>query len=182
MGRPSKLTDAQWEAIRKRLLAGEVGRELAREFGVVESAIRKRFGAQIKQIKDVANQIVATEVALKALPVSAQISAHDYAAQLRAITTHTVGAAQYGAAISHRLMGIAHDKVMEIDDASPLGDESAQTLKGIAVLTRMANESSEIGLNLLRANKDAGGNPLREIDVTPENGLTPEEEYLKFIG
>lgn len=34
MGRPSKLTDAQWETIGKRLLAGESTSALAREFGV----------------------------------------------------------------------------------------------------------------------------------------------------
>jgi hypothetical protein len=53
------------------------------------------------------------------------------------------------------LSGIAHNKVAEIDDASPLDEASLESLKGIAVLTRMANASSEIGLNLLRANKEA---------------------------
>lgn len=73
-------------------------------------------------------------------------------------------------------------KVAEIDDAAPLTEDSVQSLKGIAVLSRMANEASEIGVNLLRANKDAGFNPLKEIDITPESSLTPEEEYLKLIG
>lgn len=167
MGRPSKLTEAQWESIGKRLLAGEGGRELAREFGVAESAIRKRFSAQVKKIKDVANQIVATEIALKALPVSAQISAHDLAAQLRSISTHLASAANYGAATAHRLSGIAHAKVSEIDDAKPLDDESIETLKGIAVLTRMANSSSEIGINLLRANKET-------VDDLNRQALNPE--------
>ena len=42
----------------------------------------------------------------------------------------------------------------KIDDAEPIGAESLETLKGIAALTKMANASSEIGLNLLRANKE----------------------------
>jgi hypothetical protein len=45
-------------------------------------------------------------------------------------------------------------KVAEIDDAAPLTEESLGALKGIAVLTRMANEASEIGMNLVRANKE----------------------------
>ncbi|MGK5004563.1 helix-turn-helix domain-containing protein [Janthinobacterium sp. LB2P70] len=54
MGRKSALTEKQWAAVGQRLLKGEAARALAREFGVSEAAIRKRFGAQTKQIKDVA--------------------------------------------------------------------------------------------------------------------------------
>lgn len=155
MGRTSKLTEKQWESIGKRLLDGESARALAREFGISETAIRKRFGSQVEQIKTVANQIVAAESAFKALPISSQISARTLADRLMSISNHLAGAAEYGAATAHRLNGIAHNKVAEIDDASPLDEQSLESLKGIAVLTRMANASSEIGLNLLRANKEA---------------------------
>lgn len=155
MGRTSKLTEKQWESIGKRLLDGESARSLAREFGVSEAAIRKRFGAQVGKIKSVANQLVAAETAFKSLPISAQISARTLADRLMSISNHLAGAAEYGAATAHRLSGIAHNKVAEIDDASPLDEQSLESLKGIAVLTKMANASSEIGLNLLRANKEA---------------------------
>lgn len=49
---------------------------------------------------------------------------------------------------------MAHGKVAEIDDANPLNSESVEAMKGIAAMTRLANESSEIAVNLLRANKD----------------------------
>ena len=64
MGRPSKLTEKQWQEIDARLLKGEPGRSLAREYDVSEATIRKRFGAHHKQIKTVANQLVAAEMAL----------------------------------------------------------------------------------------------------------------------
>jgi ABC-type transporter Mla subunit MlaD len=155
MGRKSSLTEKQWQEIEKRLIKGEKGRVLSREFGVSEAAIRKRFGAQTKQIKAVANQLVAAETAFSALPISAQISARTLADELKEISQHLAGAARYGAATAHRLSGIAHNKVSEIDDAAPLNDESLKTLKGISVLTQMANQSAEIGVNLLRANKDS---------------------------
>lgn len=155
MGRKSKLTDRQWEQIGKRLLAGESGRALAKEFGVSEATIRARFSTQVAEIKSVANQIVATDAALKALPISSQIAAHNLADELIAISTHLAGAGKYGAATAHRLSGIAHAKVQEIDDAAPMTEQSYESLKGIAALTRMANESSQIGMNLLQANKDA---------------------------
>ena len=164
MGRKSSLTEKQWHEIGQRLLAGEAGRVLAREFGISETAIRKRFGSQNKQIKEVANQVVAAEIAFKALPVSSQISAQNLIDELRAVSMHLAGAAKYGSATAHRLAGIAHGKVQEIDDAMPLDAESLESLKGIAVLTRMANESSQIGINLLNANKDR----IKRIDDAAE--------------
>src|SRR5450830_632709 len=74
MGRKSSLTEKQWAEIGQRLIKGDAGRVLAREFGISEAAIRKRFGAQTKQIKDVANQLDAAEVAFSALPIGAQIN------------------------------------------------------------------------------------------------------------
>lgn len=154
MGRNSKLTDKQWESIGQRLLSGESARALAREFGISEAAIRKRLGAQCEQIKTVANQLVVAEKAFKSLPIGSQIKARTLADRLMSISDHLAGAAEYGAATAHRLNGIAHSKVAEIDDAAPLNEQSLETLKGIAVLTKMANASSEIGLNLLNANKE----------------------------
>lgn len=173
MGRPSKLTDKQWDEIGKRLLAGEGARALGREFDVSEAAIRKRLGTQSAQIKHVANQIVATEIALQALPVSAQISAHNLANQLRSISGHLAGAANYGAATAHRLSGIAHAKVQEIDDAKPLDSQSLESLKGVAVLTKMANDAAAVGLNLLAANKEA----VKALDEPPERPPSLEDFY-----
>lgn len=172
MGRKSALTENQWQSIGQRLLKGEPCRVLAREFEISEAAIRKRFGTQTKQIKDVANQLVAVETAFKALPISAQISARTLADELKEISMHLAGAARYGAATAHRLSGIAHAKVSEIDDAAPLNDDSLKTLKGIAILTQMANGSAEIGLNLLRANKDL------KLDPDNDDSLTREDTFI----
>lgn len=174
MGRKSSLTEKQWAEIGQRLLKGEAGRVLSREFGISEAAIRKRFGAQTKQIKVVANQLVAAETAFSALPIGAQISARTLADELKEISTHLAGAARYGAATAHRLSGIAHNKATEIDDAKPLDEESLESLKGIAVLTKMANESSVIGMNLLSANKEM----IRDAN---SGASKSQEELLKEI-
>lgn len=167
MGRKSKLTDRQWEQIGKRLLDGESGRALAKEFSVSEAAIRARFSARNSEIKTVANQLLATDVALKALPISAQIAAHNLAERMRSISEHLAGAADFGAATAHRLSGIAHAKVQEIDDAAPLNADSIESLKGVAVLTKMANEASTIGLNLLSANKEMVKAAMQDEPVQP---------------
>lgn len=149
----SPLTPKQWEAIRKRFLAGEKARPLGREFGVSETAIRKRFGVQTKEIKKVANQLVAAEEAFLSLSISSQISARTLADELRAVSIHLAGAGKFGAMTSHRLSGIANKQVDMIDDVNPMA--SRDVLEGIAVLTKMANDSSVIGCNLLKANKEA---------------------------
>jgi uncharacterized protein (DUF2342 family) len=155
MGRPSKLTDKQWAEIECRMVAGESIRKLAKEFGVSDGAIRLRLSAQVEEIKSVANQIVATEDRLRSMPITAQVSTHNLADQLRSISGHLAGAANYGASTAHRLAGIANGLVVKIDDAKPMDEKSITELKAIAGLTKMANDASEIGLNLLRANKES---------------------------
>lgn len=154
MGRKSKLTDAQWEKVGKRLLGGEKVRQLAKEYGVAESTMRERFSDINGKIKAVANQIVATDGALRELPISAQIAAISLADDLKAISHHLAGAAKYGSATAHRLSALAHDQVQKIDDGDPLSGESIEAMKGVALMTKLANDSSQIGVNLLAANKD----------------------------
>jgi hypothetical protein len=154
MGRPSKLTDAQWDTIKKRLAAGEKAADLSREFKVSKTAISHRVSKRIETIKTVANQLVSAEEALRSLPLSEQLLTISLADDLRAISTHLAGAGKYGAATAHRLAGIANAKVQEIDDAAPLDEKSMEALKGVAVLTKLANEASTIGVNLLAANKE----------------------------
>lgn len=155
MGRPSKLTDAQWAEVHQRIIKGEKPADLAREYGVSKTRISARFSGRFETVQAVANQILSAETALKALPVSEQVQAISILDDLRALSHHLTGAAKFGAATAHRLNGIAHAKVQEIDDAAPLGAESMETLKSVAVLTKIANDSATIGLNLLAANKEA---------------------------
>jgi len=154
MARPSKLTDAQWEAIGKRLLNGESAAALAREYKISKASISVRFSKRIETVKTVASQLVAAESAMSLLNVSEQIAARSLADDLKDISMHLAGAARYGAATAHRLSGIANSKAAEIDDATPLDDDGIKTLKGIAALTQVSNASAETGLRLLQANKD----------------------------
>ncbi len=154
MGRQSKLTDKQWGEVKSRLFSGEKAADLAREYGVSKALISQRFSERIGAVKEMAQKIVEVDRAFKLLPISDQIDTISLVDEMKAISSHLAGAARFGAATAHRLSGIAHGKVQEIDDAAPIDDESLLSLKGIAVLTRMANEASEIPLGLLKANKE----------------------------
>jgi hypothetical protein len=152
MGRKSKLTDDQWAEAVRRVIDGESRRSVAADLGVAESSLREKISAQLKQINSVANQIVTTEQAFAALPISAQITAQNLASRLRAISDHMGAAAQYGAMTAHRLAGLAHSESSKIDDAEPMA--TASSMATVAALTKMANEASAIPMGLISANKE----------------------------
>lgn len=173
MPRPSKLTPQQWSEVERRLLAGETARALGREFGVSEAAIRKKFGAhqsisaQSTQVRTVAEKMLDADRALMALPVAQRPVAVDIFESLRDASVSLGHAARLGAKTAHRLQALANSEVTKVDDADPMA--SLETLKGVSALTKLANDSASIALNLLAANKDR----IQRLDDE-----TPTEEGL----
>lgn len=172
MGRPSKLSEAKWADISRRLLAGEKAAALAAEFKVSRAVISQRFSKRLENVRNVANQLVDAEEALRSLPVIEQVQALTLADELRAISMHLAGAAKYGSATAHRLAGIAHANVQKIDDTMPMDEQSIESLRGIAALTRLANEAAATGINLLAANKDR----LRRLEDAEEEEGSDEDD------
>lgn len=160
MGRPSKLTPAQWGDIQRRLLAGETARSLGREFGVSEGAIRKRYGAhqnlsaQSTQVRSAAEKLADAQVALQALTPAQRPVAIDLADKLRSISSSYASAAELGARTAHRLHALANAEVNKVDDADPLSEESLSAMKGVSLLTRLGNDALVPASNLLAANKE----------------------------
>lgn len=157
MGRKSKLTPDQWATIDTRVLEGESIRALAREFGVTDSTIRERIAkhGKIKSVQIVAQKIIDAENSLAALPITARITAQNLAAKLRAISDNLTSAAQYGAQNAHRLHAIANGQLQQLDDVEPMdaGGKGDQILRNVAVLTKVANEASQVGVDLIKANR-----------------------------
>lgn len=152
MARPSKLTPDQWKEVERRVIAGDPIRAVARDFGINEAAIRQRVSTQPPRVKMVAEKLAEAQTALAELPVHQQYIAVSLAEKLRNISDNLAAAAQYGAQTAHRLSALANSEVAKVDDAEPLA--SVENLKGVAALTKLANESATIALNLLSANKD----------------------------
>lgn len=165
MGRPSKLTDRQWDELKARLSKGEKAADLAREYGVSKTAISTRVSKRIETVKSVANQLFQADAAFKELPVSEQAMTLTLVDELKAISRHMAGAGKFSAASAHRLAGIAHDIVQKVDDAEP--EKTIAALQRFSAVTKLANEASHIPLNLLAANKDAVKLIEREAPVTP---------------
>lgn len=157
MARPSKLTPEQWAEVERRLPV-EGASKLAREFGISEAGIRKKFGSnqtvssKSAKVREVAEKLADAHSALAELPVRQQYVAVSLAEKLRNISQSLASAAELGAATAHRLQALANSEVAKVDDAEPL--KSMDALKGVAALTRLANDSSSIAINLLAANKE----------------------------
>lgn len=178
MSRPSKLSDKQWAEIERRVPPNglESVRSVAKEFEISEGAIRQRISTHIKPIKILANQLAANEIELEKLPLATQLKVRSLADRLKGISTHLSSAAENGAMTAHRLSILANTEVQKIDDENPFS--SIENLKGVAVLTELANKASMIGLNLLNANKDLKmpmDNENLSLTAAELKRLTPEE-------
>jgi hypothetical protein len=188
MARPSKLTEAQWSEIKRRLAMGERACDLAIEYKVSKATISTKVAKPIQTVKAVANQILEAEKSFRSLAVSEQLLTVNLLDELKAISFHLAGAGKFGAATSHRLNGIAHAKVQEIDDADPLSEKSLDALRGVALMTKVANDSATIGLNLLSANKEmvrdeaAKTPPPASTEPLPANADDAAKAYQQVMG
>lgn len=152
MGRPSKLSPDQWAEIERRLAAGEGASDLAREFGISPASVSVRVSKVSKKVSETAFKLAEAQTALAELPVAQQYAAVSLAEKLRAISVSLANAAELGAKTAHRLHALANAEVVKVDDADPL--KSMDALKGVSVLTKLANDSSQIAVNLLNANRE----------------------------
>lgn len=152
MGRKSKLTEKQWAEVQRRMLEGEPRRKIADAFGITEAAIRQRLSSHIKEIKDVANQIVSVEQKLAAMPIATQITTQNYATKLRAISDDMLEGISHAASTFKRLSAIASTEMMKVDETDPMA--TPDRLKAVAVVTEMANNAAKTPINMIAANKD----------------------------
>lgn len=144
-----KLSKKEWDEIEYRLLSGETPHAIAKDYPVTRQAIKKRFGSQVTEIKNVANQLAEAEMAVKRLPMVAQVTARNLADDLMAISMHVASGAKYGAMTFHRLAGIANQHAQNLDDNDP----DPESVMSIARLTKTGNEAVMPALNLLSANR-----------------------------
>jgi hypothetical protein len=154
MGRPSKLNIRQWAEIERRHINGESLRALGKEFGVSPGTISERISKRIPEHKELAKTIAYAETTFDSLPISDQVTVRSLADDLKGISKHLISAATYGVMTSHRLAGIAHGQIDRIDDADPFSSDSAEIIKGINALTKTSNDAAQLGIELLKANKD----------------------------
>ena len=172
------LDERPWKKVEKGFLAGESARSLGREFGVSDTAIRKRFGSITKQVKLVANQLATVEQVFYSLPIGSQIAARTLANELLEISSNLAGTARNGSATAKHLSNVANSIAVTIDK----DNFDIEALKGVAALTQVVNESAKTGLTLLNINKDAMAEQERSANTQVyDEDLPPEDAYKRMI-
>ena len=166
MARPSKLTPEQWAELERRLASGEKAADLAREYGISNTQISLRVSKHSKKVQETAQKLAEAQTALAELPVAQQYAAVSLAEKMRAISVSLANAAELGAKTAHRLHALANSEVAKVDDTRPLDPDSIEALKGVGVLTKLANESSQIAVNLLNANRET----VKKLNEVPDEG------------
>lgn len=155
MGRPSKLTETQWDEVKRRRLAGESFGKLAMEFGLSKAAVIKQIGDRLVTVKTIANQMVSAEQDLRKLPVNDQILTVSYIDSVRAMQA---GLSEGGIAGSRTfaLLGVRAQRAAE-----RLADDDKDGLAMVMALQRTANTAAEVPLALRNADKET----LRELET-----------------
>lgn len=182
MGRPSKLTDAQWSDIQRRLLAGETARSLARQYGLSEAAIRKKYGAhqnistQSAQVRSTAEKLADAQTALQALTPAQRPVAIDLADKLRSISTNYASAADLSTKTALRMLYLANQEAGKIDDANLDKEQSLTALMSVGRLTKLGNDALVPASNLLAANKE------RMLPVAPADDASDRGGVLVVPG
>lgn len=179
MARPSKLTPEQWQAVEGRFAAGETASALARDFGVDEAAIRRKFRRDTPKVREVAEKLAAAQTALAELPKHQQPVAIGLADQLQAISASALQAARHGADTSAQFAAVAnrqaHRFVKAMDDAGEEADpmEHQEKLQAISALTKISNDAMVPALALIKANQGGAKDdePARQQQEVP----TPHE-------
>ena len=177
------------------MVDGESVLALAIEFKVNESSIRRKIKPNSAdkaeraqrhhpELRDIAAEKVRADAELKRvsqqiaeLPYAKQQIVSDLARKLSNISEHLGSAAEFSAASAHRLSLMANQQLEQVDEVDPI--KSVNALQAVALLQKMANTSSEIGLNLLRANKQDLAPPENQFEslLAAVNGSA-----LKVVG
>jgi hypothetical protein len=179
MARPSKLSPEQWDRIAARLAAGEVLRDLAKEYGVSPAAISKRsFTKQSKRVQETAQMVANAQTALASHPVHEQYVVLSLADEIRGLQTDVLAGTRLSAKSGLRLHFLANAELQKVDDAAVLTDEkSVAALKTVAVLTKMGNEAMAPALTLLAANKER----VNRMDDAPEGAETQQQHGVLVV-
>lgn len=152
MGRKAKLTEAQWEEIKRRVVAGESMTALAKEFKVSKALISGHCSKKAERIRVVANKLVEAGKALASLPEPERPLAVRLADDLKAISLNLTRAAKAGSDTAAQLAEMANGKVKKVIREN--GKVCQETLMDIATLTVSSNRAAAPAMRLVAASQE----------------------------
>lgn len=139
MGRPSKLTPEQWDTLERRVALGETAASLAREYGISQTQISLRVTKVSKVLKETAERMAGAQEAVAALPPKQQAKVMALADHLRDMNRYMAEAGALGAQTAAHLQRLALGEALMVTRKGLA--KHAETIKGVAILARTANEA-----------------------------------------
>ena len=167
VGRPSKLTDAQWQDVLRRRLRRESYRSLARDYGVTEAAIRLKISQSEKEIKRTAKQVVAVSEQIDAMPPAAQVEVFNIAQCMQEGKQLLISAGMRGARVADRLNAVAVKQMEKVDINNP-GNHGDEITMAIGC-TKGADLSGQMMMKLLVAG------------IGDDSGKDSDEDMFKVL-
>jgi len=164
MGRKSKLTEDQKADVQRRMSAGESCRALAREFGMAESSLRAYFSARVAKIQTTAKRLATVEDEVAALPVSAQLTVRDLAANMRTTAANLAAVTALNTRTAHRLAKLADKTMDRLEDPEVKAERREVELLNLATYGSLSHNLSRVGVSLVTA-----GHPLKPDEETGPN-------------
>lgn len=155
MGRPSKLSDAQWAEIGRRLAKGEGVSALAREYGVGKARVSERFSERTGTIKALARKVADVEAELQTYSVPEQGIIRSLADDLKITSTNLATLARLNSTTAKHLSGLANVRAMKltVGEGTPLDREA---LIEVINLTTASNKAAVVPMELLAMTRNGG--------------------------
>jgi len=188
MARKSKLTEEQWEDIRKRVIAGESVRGLAAEYSKIiggtisEAAIRQRIKTttggrvSVDSIKLAAQKSLQNDLSDPEIrPILESIGPkdwdlfHSHKSDLLEMTMHLNLAAKLSAQNAHKLAEMAQNHLSKVETDAELDADTRISINDAMMLQSCSNESSK--------------QPMKLFEIaTKQPPPLPEDKPLRIIG
>lgn len=154
MAKYRKLTDRQWENIRKQYLAGEKIPDIAKKYGIHPATIRNRFSngperEDPRKLAAMAQQAAAIEKDFQELHPLDKGLVVAQKNDLMTVAKLLNGAAIEGAKMAYKLMLDANQEVQQIDPAKLKEEEARESMTAAMRAVTLANASSKPGLSML---------------------------------
>ena len=151
MGRPPALDDRQKAEIGRRLAQGESLVNLAKEFKVGVTTLKRNLSDRVPKIRNAAMALAQAEVVVSQMDLSDQTAVRSLADHLKGIGQNAAKAAATGMQSAVILQGKALKAIQGLGDESTVED-----LRLPDALLTVAGKASALGTQLMQANKDAG--------------------------
>lgn len=147
----TKLTRDQWNDIERRLLEGERGFALAKEYGVSEGTIRYRFPKKREELDNAVDAVIQARTAVAKLPKSLQLRVANLADVKMQIIDMQSRSALLAAQTAYKMTQIANTQADKIDEHAPDLD-TARVVHGFLETAKVASFQP---IELMKVAKDA---------------------------